>query len=83
MTEGFEFPIFRSLTERILLGGVPRNFAILNGALAAAAGLYLHSWLALGICLAFYLGARIAAKKDPFFYEVFLRHLNTKKIYFV
>ena len=39
---GFEVPLYRSLTDPILLGGAPRNIAILNGTLAAALGLGLR-----------------------------------------
>ena len=48
LPEGFAIPVRRSLTEPILLGGVPRTAAILNGTLAAALGLGLQLWL-LGI----------------------------------
>ena len=34
--EGFEIPIHRSLTQPIMIGGVPREIAILNGTLSAA-----------------------------------------------
>src|SRR3546814_17998206 len=44
--DGFEVPLYRALTEPILLGGAPRGIAILNGPLAAALGLGLPPWLA-------------------------------------
>ena len=43
---GFEVVLHRALTEPILIAGAPRNFAILNGTLAAAIGLGLRVWLA-------------------------------------
>ena len=36
LPEGYVIPVRRSLTEPILMGGVPRTAAILNGTLAAA-----------------------------------------------
>ena len=42
---GFEAPVHRALTEPILLAGVPRSVAIINGTLAAAIGLGLRLWL--------------------------------------
>jgi type IV secretory pathway TrbD component len=39
---GFEAPVHRALTEPILLAGVPRSVAIINGTLAAAIGLGLR-----------------------------------------
>src|SRR5690606_41338578 len=40
--EGFEALLHRALTEPILLGGVPRAIAIVNGTVAAAMGLGLQ-----------------------------------------
>ncbi|MBC9030841.1 VirB3 family type IV secretion system protein [Sphingomonas sp. JC676] len=77
--EGFEAPIHRSLAEPILLGGVPRGLAILNGTLAAALGLGLQQWIA-GL-LVWAIGhtlAVFAARRDPDFAAVTLRHLRQK-----
>lgn len=79
MKEGFEILVHRSLTEPILLGGVPRAVAILNGTLAAAVGLGLQQWAA-GLAL-FAFGhtlAAFAAKRDPDFMSVLIRHLRQK-----
>ena len=77
--EGFEVPLHRALTEPILLGGVPRSVAIVNGTLAAAVGLGLQQWIA-GVVLGL-LGhslAVFAAKRDPDFLAVLVRHLRQK-----
>src|SRR6516162_6308231 len=42
---GFEVPVHRALTEPILLAGVPRSVAIINGTLAAAICFGLSLWL--------------------------------------
>lgn len=79
---GFEAPIHRALVEPILLGGAPRAIAILNGTLAAALGLGLQQWLAgpviwiLGHTLAVF-----AARRDPDFAAVLVRHLRHKPIF--
>ena len=75
--EGFAAPVHRSLTDPILLGGAPRAIAILNGTLAAAIGLGLRLWL-LGIVLGItgHLLAAWAAKRDPLFVDVVIRHLR-------
>ena len=76
---GFEIPLHRSLTEQIMMAGVPRNIAILNGTLAAAMGLGLRLWLvgfliwAVGHSI-----AAFAARKDPQFMDVLVRHLKSK-----
>ncbi len=77
--DGFYAPLHRSLTEPILLGGAPRSVAILNGTIAAALGLGMQLWLA-GIV--FWLVAHgvcvYAAKRDPKFMEVLIRHVRHK-----
>jgi type IV secretion system protein TrbD len=78
-TPGFETPIHRALVEPILLAGTPRGLAILNGTLAAAIGLGLQQWIAGLICFAFgHTLAVFAAKRDPDFAAVLMRHLRQK-----
>jgi type IV secretory pathway TrbD component len=75
--EGFEAPIHRSLTEAILLGGTPRAIAILNGTVAAALGLGLQQWIAgLVLWAVGHSLAVLAAKRDPDFAPVLVRHLR-------
>ena len=77
--EGFEAPIHLSLAEPILLGGAPRAIAILNGTVAAALGLGLQQWIvglvvwAIGHTLAVF-----AAKRDPDFAPVLVRHIRQR-----
>ena len=69
----------RALVEPVLLGGAPRGVAILNGTLAAALGLGLQQWLA-GLLL-WAVGhslAVLAAKRDPDFAPVLVRHLRQR-----
>lgn len=75
--EGFEAPIHRALVEPILLGGAPRGIAIVNGTIAAALGLGLQQWLAgLVMWVAGHSIAVLAAKRDPDFAAVLVRHLR-------
>lgn len=76
---GFEVPIHASLGQAILLGGAPRGIAIVNGTIAAAVGLGLQQWL-VGIAI-WAIGHSIAvfaARRDPDFVPVLLRHLRQK-----
>ena len=74
---GFEAPVYRSLAEPILLGGAPRAIAILNGTLAAALGLGLQQWIAgLALWALGHTVAVMAAKRDPDFAPVLVRHLR-------
>jgi type IV secretion system protein VirB3 len=77
--DGFEAPVHRALVEPILLGGAPRGVAILNGTIAAALGLGLQQWVA-GLLL-WAVGhsiAVLAAKRDPDFVPVLVRHLRQR-----
>ncbi|MBW4331118.1 VirB3 family type IV secretion system protein [Stakelama sp. CBK3Z-3] len=77
--EGFEAPVYRSLAEPLLLGGAPRGIAILNGTLAAAIGLGLQQWIAgLALWAVGHTLAAFAAKRDPDFAPVLLRHLRQR-----
>lgn len=76
---GFQIPLHRSLTEPILMGGAPRTVAIINGTLAAALGLGLQLWIAGAIVWIIGHGAAVyAARKDPAFMEVLVRHVRHK-----
>lgn len=77
--DGFEVPVHRALTEPILLGGAPRAVAILNGTVSAAIGLGLQQWIAgLLLWIAGHTLSVFAAKRDPDFLQVLLRHLRQK-----
>lgn len=76
---GFEAPIHASLGQAILLGGAPRGIAIVNGTIAAAVGLGLQQWLVgIAICAIGHSILGVAARRDPDFVPVLLRHLRQK-----
>ena len=77
--DGFETPIHASLGSPILLGGAPRGIAIVNGTIAAAVGLGLQQWLVgLGLWLIGHSVAVFAARRDPDFAPILIRHLRQK-----
>jgi type IV secretory pathway TrbD component len=77
--DGFEAPVHRALVEPILLGGAPRAVAILNGTVAAALGLGLQQWVAgLALWAIGHSLATLAAKRDPDFAAVLMRHLKQR-----
>jgi type IV secretion system protein VirB3 len=78
---GFEVPIHRSLTEQILMGGVPRTIAILNGTVAAAFGIGLQSFYVLPVSIVIHLAAVMMTKRDPQFFDCFKRHIKQKRFY--
>jgi type IV secretion system protein VirB3 len=80
--DGFVIPLHRSLTQPMLLGGAPRTLAIANGTMAAALGLGLQMWVpGLVIGLIGHTLAVFAARYDPDFVPVLLRHLRQKAFY--
>lgn len=74
--EGFVLPLRTSLARPILLGGVPRAFAILNATVGAAIAFGLQQPL-IGLPLWAVLqgAAAWAATRDPWFLETWPRHL--------
>lgn len=61
------------------MGGAPRSVAILNGTIAAALGLGLQLWLAGVVYWLVAHGLSVyAAKRDPRFMEVLIRHVRHK-----
>lgn len=75
--EGFEIPLSISLTQQVLMGGVPRPVAILNGTAAAALSLGLQVWW-MGVPLGVLMHAVAVAltKADPQWLDVFRRQIR-------
>jgi type IV secretory pathway TrbD component len=74
--DGWEVPLVGALTRPVLMAGLPRDYAILNGALATVIGLALKLW-PLGLLwwgVAHGLGLAMA-RTDPDFLAVLRRHL--------
>lgn len=83
MADGFTNvqPIHRSLTEPILIMGVPRAFAFLNGTIGLGFIVSLHTFYILPFNILFHLIAVAVTKKDPLFFDVFKVHFWQKKYY--
>ena len=74
--DAWELPVTQSLTEPVLLAGMPRDYAILMGAVALVLGLALRIWW-LGLlwwALAHAVGLA-AARSDKRCFDVLRRHL--------
>ena len=77
--DGFEAPIHGALGQPILLGGAPRGLAIVNGTIAAAIGLGLQQWaVGLMVWVVGHSVAVFAARRDPDFAAVLMRHLRQR-----
>lgn len=74
--EGYRAPLRTSLTRPILMGGVPRTFAIANATIGAAIGLGLQQpGIGAPLWMLLQAGAAWAAARDPWFLETWPRHL--------
>lgn len=79
MTEGFDAPVHRSLTEVILLGGLPRTVGLLLWTTAAAVGFGLQQIWVLPFAIVAHIGLVFVTKKDPFFFDVFVQAIKAPK----
>ncbi len=77
--EGFEVPLHRSLTEPMLLAGLPRVVALVLWTTASAFAFGLHQVWVLPIGIAMHLAAAAVTKSDPYFFDVLLLALKTQK----
>lgn len=77
--DGFEVPLHRSLTEPILLAGVPRKIALLNGTLMAAFALGAQSLIAVPIGILFHIIFALLTQIDPNFFDVLLANLKRSR----
>ncbi len=79
--DGYATPLRTSLTRPILLGGVPRAFAILNATIGAAIGFGLQQpFIGLPLWAVLQGAAAWAATRDPWFLDTWPRHL-AKPVY--
>jgi type IV secretion system protein VirB3 len=74
---GLEIPLYQSLTQPILMGGVPRTFAILLWMFVMILSIPLHLFY-IGIPFGIFTHSLAAwlTKRDPHFFEVLVRHLR-------
>lgn len=77
--EGFEVPFHNSLAEPIMLGGVPRMYAIMNFVFTAELCLGMGVWW-LGLPAGFIIHTvgYALTKRDPYFFGTLNRHLRQK-----
>jgi type IV secretion system protein TrbD len=82
LPEGYSAPLRTSLTRPILMGGVPRGFAILNATTCAAIALGLQQpFIGIPLWIVLQGAAAWAAARDPWFMDTWRRHLS-KPVYF-
>lgn len=78
---GYRIVLHNSLSKPMLLSGVPRRFALLNGTMCAALVLGLHIFYILPLFVFLHLLMVVLTSKDPYFFEILVRCLKYKKYY--
>ncbi len=82
LPEFYRVPLRTSLTRPILLGGVPRAYAILNATIAAAIAFGLQQpFIGLPLWCVCQGAAAWAAARDPWFLETWPRHLSKPQFF--
>jgi len=79
--EGFELTIHQSAIKPQLVAGIPRQLALVLYTLMAALTFPLGTWYAIPPGLFLHIVFVAAAKKDPFFWEVFRRAFLYRHFY--
>jgi type IV secretion system protein VirB3 len=77
---GLEVPLHRSLTQPILMAGLPRNLALLLWTATAAFALGLHQLWVLPLAVLLHLVFAAMARRDPFFFDVIVRAVGQRRL---
>jgi len=72
-------PLHRSLTQPIMFAGLPRKLGLLLWTVAAAFALGLHQLWVIPLALALHGLFAAAAKRDPHFFDVFVRAVRGQR----
>jgi type IV secretion system protein TrbD len=76
MPEGFSVPIHRSLTAPVMLGGLPRKIAILNGTVIISFVVGAHNLWILPLGILSHLVLIALHRRDPEILAVLKRNIN-------
>ena len=77
---GLEVPLHRSLTQPILIAGLPRNLGLLLWTTTAAVALGLHQLWVLPLAVVLHLVFAAMARRDPFFFDVIVRAVGQRRL---
>ena len=80
-TQGFELTIHQSAIKQQLVMGIPRQLALVLYTLIASLTFPLGTWYAIPFGVFLHVVFVAAAKKDPFFWDVFRRAFLYRAFY--
>jgi len=75
-----EVPLHRSLTQPILIAGLPRNLGLLLWTTTAAFALGLHQLWVLPLAIVLHLVFAAMARRDPSFFDVIVRAVGQRRL---
>ncbi|HEY1561742.1 MAG TPA: VirB3 family type IV secretion system protein [Caulobacteraceae bacterium] len=77
--DGFEIGFHSLLSEPVMIAGVPRMIAVLNGTLTAVLALGLQvPAIGLPLGIAVHAACYWLVKRDPYFFDALKRHIRQK-----
>jgi type IV secretion system protein TrbD len=76
---GFEIPLHRSLTQPILVAGLPRNLGLLLWTSSSAFALGLHELCVLPLALLLHVLFGALARRVPLFFDVIDRAVGHRR----
>lgn len=79
LPDGFVVPIHRSLTEPVLVMGLPRRVAILLWTVGLAVVFGLHQFWFIPLQVGLHCLFAALTKRDPLFFEVFRRAVRSQR----
>ena len=77
--DGFEVPFHDSITEVILMVGLPRTVALLLWTTSMAIAFGLRQVWVLPISILLHVILSACTRKDPHFFDIFVRALKSPK----
>jgi type IV secretion system protein VirB3 len=75
-----EIPLHRSLTQPIMIAGLPRSLGLLLWTTTSAFALGLHQLWVLPLAIVLHLVFVAMAKRDPFFFDVIVRAVGQRRL---
>lgn len=73
---GFFIPFRRSLMQVMLMAGLPRTLAFMIWTTAGALGLGMRQWWVVPVAVIIHIGVAMLTKKEPYFFEIFIRAIK-------
>lgn len=78
---GFRLPLYRSLTEEVLLAGAPKGMIVLNVSLMAFFILSMHFLWIIPVNIIIHIGAVFLTKQDDRFFDCLRIYIAQKNRY--